>query len=613
MNNITRINLILIASIVCILTSSLGLHSAFADTTKVEKSAKPTADEARTFMASLEIELLDLLIASERSEWVKSTNITYDTDMLAARANEAVMAYVSVKADEARRFDGLKLDVSLRRKFNLLKLRLSLPAPSDRAKRAELAKLATEMSSMYGKGKFCPQGESKDCLTLGDLSKTLATSRDYDELKEAWVGWRTTSKPMREKFVRFVELANEGAREFGFGDLGDLWKSRYDMPPDEFEKEINRLWEQVRPLYEQLHCYARTRLAAEYGADKVPSGKPIPAHLLGNMWSQDFANIFDLLAPEKKSAFNVTGILQDKKIDERGIVRQAEAFFVSLGLDPLPATFWERSMFTKPQDREVVCHASAWDIDWLDDLRIKMCIEINAEDFTTVHHELGHNYYQRAYKHLSALFADSANDGFHEALGDTIALSVTPAYFVDIGYLDKMPADSLNPLMQRALDKIAFLPFGLLVDQWRFDVFSGRVGPDQYNAHWWKLRTKYQGIAPPVSRSEKDFDPGAKYHVAANVPYTRYFLATILQFQFHRALCEIAGHKGPLHTCSIYGNKEAGKRLNDMMEMGMGQPWPDAIEALTGQRQMDATAIIDYFQPLLDWLEEQNKDAVCGW
>ncbi len=466
---------------------------------------------------------------------------------------------------------------------------------------------------MYGKGKFCPQGQSGDCLTLGDLSKILASSRDYDELKQAWVGWRTTSKPMREKFVRFVELANEGAGEFGFRDLGDLWKTRYDMPPDEFEKELNRLWEQVRPLYEQLHCYTRTQLAKKYGSDKVPTGKPIPAHLLGNMWSQDFANIFDLLAPEEKSAFDVTGILREKKIDERGVVRQAEAFFVSLGLDPLPDTFWERSMFTKPRDREVVCHASAWDIDWLDDLRIKMCIEINAEDFTTVHHELGHNYYQRAYKHQSALFADSANDGFHEALGDTIALSVTPAYFVKIGYLDKLPADSLNPLMQRALDKIAFLPFGLLVDQWRFDVFSGRVTPDQYNAHWWKLRTKYQGVAPPIARSEKDFDPGAKYHVAANVPYTRYFLATILQFQLHRALCEVAGHEGPLHTCSIYNNKEAGKRLNDMMEMGLSKPWPDALEALTGQRQMDATAIIDYFQPLLDWLKEQNKDAVCGW
>ena len=579
----------------------------------LERKAAPTAAEAAAFMEELEAELLDLWIAMERSEWVKATFITHDTDLLAARANEVVMGFVSRKADEAKRFEKLALDEKLKRKFELLKLSLSLPAPSDAAKRAELAKIAADISSVYGTGKYCPQSEDDECQTLGDLSKTLASSRDYDTLKEAWVGWRTISPSMRGKFVRFVELANEGAEEFGFDDLGDLWKSRYDMPSAEFEEELTRLWDQVRPLYEQLHCYVRTQLQKEYGEDKVPTGKPIPAHLLGNMWSQEWINIFDLVAPEEKSAFDLTDILVERKLDARGVVLQAEAFFVSLGLDPLPATFWERSMFVKPRDREVVCHASAWDIDWKDDLRIKMCIELTAEDFATVHHELGHNYYQRAYKDLSTLLAGSANDGFHEALGDTIALSVTPSYLVKIGYLKEEPPDSLNPLMMRALGKMAFLPFGLVVDKWRFDVFAGRVGPDKYNEHWWKLRTEFQGIAPPVRRSEKDFDPGAKYHIPANVPYTRYFLATILQCQFHRALCEVAGHQGPLHTCSIYGNKEAGKRLNDMMKMGLAQPWPRALETLTGESRMDATAIIEYFQPLLDWLEEQNKDATCGW
>ncbi len=575
--------------------------------------APPTASEAAAFMDRFEADLLDLWVNRERSDWVKATFITHDTDLLAAQASEAVMAFVSRKAEEAKRFEGLALNVALKRKFRLLKLSLSLPAPSDAAKRTELARIAAEMESIYGTGKYCPQGQDGECRTLGDLTKTLAASRDYATLKEAWVGWRTIAPPMRDKFVRFVELANEGAREFGFDDLGDLWKSRYDVPPAEFEKELTRLWDQVRPLYEQLHCYVRTRLQEHYGVDKVPSGQPIPAHLLGNMWSQGWGNIFDLVAPETETAFDLEEILVEKKLDARGVVRQAEAFFVSLGLDPLPDTFWERSMFVKPRDREVVCHASAWDIDWKDDLRIKMCIELTAEDFTTVHHELGHNYYQRAYKHLPTLFTNSANDGFHEALGDTIALSVTPSYLVKIGYLDREPPDSLNPLMLSALDKIAFLPFGLVVDKWRFDVFAGRVKPGGYNAHWWKLRTEFQGVAPPVARSEKDFDPGAKYHVPANTPYTRYFLATILQFQFHRALCKVAGHQGPLHTCSIYGNTEAGRRVNEMMEMGMSRPWPDALEVLTGQRRMDATAIIDYFKPLLDWLKQQNKDATCGW
>lgn len=578
-----------------------------------DRNKPPSALEAARFMDDLEDELLHLWIARERSDWVNATFITHDTDLLSAKASEAVMEFVSQKADEARRFNNTRMDDTLKRKFKLLKLSLSLPAPSNAARRTQLAKLATEMKSIYGKGKYCPNPDADDCQNLGDLSKTLASSRDYNELREAWTGWRTVTPVMRNNYILFVEIANEGAREFGFDNMGDMWKSNYDMPPDDFEAELKRLWHQVKPLYEQLHCYVRTKLQEQYGEDKVPIGEPIPAHLLGNMWSQEWNNIFDLVAPEKDNVFDLGDILVARKLDALGMVRQAESFFSSLGFDPLPETFWERSMFVKPRDRDVICHASAWDIDWVDDLRIKMCIEPTAEDFTTIHHELGHNYYQRAYKDLPTLFTNSANDGFHEALGDTIALSVTPSYLVKIGYLDREPPDSLNPLMKRALDKIAFLPFGLVVDQWRFDVFSGKVSPDRYNEHWWKLRTQYQGITPPVSRSEMNFDPGAKYHVAANVPYLRYFLATILQFQFHRALCEVAGHEGPLHTCSIYGNKAAGERLNDMMEMGMSRPWPEALKVLTGDRRMDATAIIDYFQPLLAWLKEQNKDAVCGW
>jgi peptidyl-dipeptidase A len=616
-----------------VLPPSLTKEVLLAKLDEAAKSGAPgkattgsTAADAAAFMEQLERELLDLVVARERTSWVKSTFITHDTDIIAAKAAEDVMEYVSRKADEAKRFVKLELPPELARKFNLLRLSLSLPAPSDAKKRGELATIAAELESMYGAGKYCPDASStfpptkfsqppdeSGCYTLTEFSKILAKSRDPAELRNAWSMWHATARPMREKYVRFVELANEGAKEFGFADVGGLWKSRYDMPADEFEKEIERLWQQVAPLHEQLHCYARARLQKQYGKEVVPDGKPIPAHLLGNMWSQDFINIFEFLAPEEKTAFDLDKILEERKIDPIGMVKQAEAFFVSVGLDPLPTTFWDRSLFTKPRDREVVCHASAWDIDYIDDLRIKMCIEPTGEDFTTIHHELGHNYYQRAYNNLSTLFMDSANDGFHEALGDTIALSVTPSYLVRIGYLDKEPPDSLNPLMMRALDKIAFLPFGLVVDKWRFDVFAGRTKPENYNAHWWELRTKYQGVAPPVQRTEQDFDPGAKYHVPANTPYTRYFMATILQFQFHRALCRIAGHEGPLHTCSIYGNSEAGRRLNEMMMMGLSQPWPEAMKALTGETRMDASAIVEYFQPLLDWLKEQNKGAKCGW
>jgi len=421
---------------------------------------------------------------------------------------------------------------------------------------------------------------------------------------------------MRKNFVRYVELANLGARELGFADNGAMWRSKYDMPPDDFARELDRLWDQVRPLYLQLHAYVRNKLREKYGPDAVPAGGPIPADLLGNMWAQAWDNVYPLVAPAGADpGYDLTQILKSRNIDALQMVRYGEGFFKSLGFDPLPDTFWSRSLFVKPRDREVVCHASAWDVDNVNDLRLKMCIDITDEDFITVHHELGHNLYQRAYNTQPFLFRDSANDGFHEAIGDTIALSVTPEYLVKIGLLDRAPDTSkdIGLLLHKALDKIAFLPFGLLIDQWRWKVFSGEIPPDKYNETWWQLRLKYQGVAPPAARSEDDFDPGAKYHVAANVPYMRYFLADILQFQFHRALAHIAGCDLPLNRCSIYNNQEAGKRLNDMLAMGLSRPWPDALEALTGQRQMDATAIRDYFAPLEKWLEEQNKGKPVGW
>jgi peptidyl-dipeptidase A len=366
----------------------------------------------------------------------------------------------------------------------------------------------------------------------------------------------------------------------------------------------------VKPLYDALYVYTRAKLVKKYGASVVPPNGPIPAHLLGNMWSQEWTNIYPLLAPSSADAgYDLTEILKDRKTDARQMVRYGENFFTSLGLPKLPETFFERSLFTKPADRDVICHASAWDLDAKQDVRIKMCIEINAIDFETIHHELGHNYYQMAYAGQPYFYQDSANDGFHEAIGDTIALSVTPEYLKQIKLINKTPSADADValLLNRALAKVSFLPFGYLVDKWRWDVFSGKTKPADYNKAWWELRREYQGIAPPEPRTENDFDAGAKYHVAGSVPYARYFLATILQYQFHRALCRQAGYTGPLHRCSIYGNKEVGAKLQQMLAMGKSRPWPEALKALTGEDKMDATAIIDYFAPLKRWLDEQNK------
>jgi peptidyl-dipeptidase A len=579
----------------------------------------PTVEEAQQFMDGAEKRLLDLAVEAGRAAWVQANFITDDTQALAAVANDRLIAAGTELAQGAQRFAGLELPPELARKILLLKLALTLPAPADAGKRAELTKIAAAMEAAYGSGKWCPAGKSsaEDCLDIGELSKVLAESRDPAKLQEAWTRWHSISPPIKKDFVRYVELANEGARELGFADLGAMWRSKYDMTPDAFAAEVDRLWGQVKPFYDSLHCYVRAELNKKYGDAVQPATGPIRADLLGNLWAQEWGNVYDVVAAPagQGGSVDVTKLLEAKKVDAIGMVKIGERFYTSLGFEPLPKTFWERSLFTQPRDRDVVCHASAWSIDYQDDLRIKMCIETTGEDLVTIHHELGHNFYQRAYNEQPFLFQDSANDGFHEAIGDTIALSVTPEYLKEIGLLDKVPpaGDDTPQLLRMALDKIAFLPFGLVVDQWRWKVFSGDITPDHYNAAWWELRKKYQGVAPPGARSETDFDPAAKYHVAANVPYTRYFLARILQFQFQRALCKIAGDKGPLHRCSIYGSKEAGKRLDEMLSMGVSRPWPEALQALTGESKIDATAIQDYFAPLKSWLDKQNSGRQCGW
>jgi len=589
-----------------------------ADDSPVNSSGRHqqlTADNAVEFVLNAEQQLAGLMQESERMAWVHSNFITEDTEKLSATASRKFTALqVELAAGAASYNDVEDIDGDTRRKLAILRSGITIPAPRDPAKTAEQAEIGAKLGGMYGKGEYCYANGA--CLELGLLSDIMAESRDPDALLEAWNGWRKISPPMKDLYARQVELANEGAAELGFSDLGTMWRSAYDMPPEDFPAELERLWTDVKPMYEALHCHVRAKLGEQYGTDLVPRGEPIPAHLLGNMWAQDWSNIYPLVAPpETVAAYDLSAILKERGFDAITMVQAGEAFFSSLGFEELPDTFWQRSLFVKPRDRDVVCHASAWDLDEKDDLRIKMCIKINAEDFKTIHHELGHNYYQRAYNRETHLYRNSANDGFHEAVGDTIALSITPEYLQKIGLLENVPDASgdIALLMKRALEGIAFLPFGLMVDQWRWKVFAGEVGPDGYNDLWWQLREKYQGVKAPNKRPANAFDAGAKYHVPGNTPYTRYFLARILQFQFHRSLCEIAGDEEPMHRCSIYGNKQAGERLIAMLEMGRSKPWPDELEALTGQRDMDATAMLDYFAPLKAWLDEQNEGRQCGW
>jgi peptidyl-dipeptidase A len=594
-----------------------GLPFALACTLAACGGGAGPAETADEFAARANRELAEVGLESAQAEWVQSTYITPDTEALAARSSERMLAATARLVRESKRYDGQTISEDAARTIKLLKHNLAAPAPDDPAKRSELAANGIRMVSEYSAGKHCPRGPDS-CQNFEQLAATMATSRDPAELLDTWTGWHAIAKPIRPDYQRFVELANEGANGLGFTDLGELWRADYDMSPVEFGVETERLWTQVKPLYDGLHCYARGRLQEKYGRELVPDGKPLPAHLLGNMWAQQWNNIYDLLEPYPgASQLNVTAELKRQGYDAVRMTRSAESFYTSLGFPELPPGFWERSMLTRPRDREVDCYASAWNMDGKGDVRIKQCIGPTEEDLYTTYHELGHIYYSLSFMEQPYLYQTSAHDGFHEAIGDTINLSMSEGYLANVGLLPKGARSSREALINRqmkvASDKIAFLPFGKLIDQWRWGVFSGAIPPEKYNEAWWALRREYQGIDAPVPRSEADFDPGAKYHVPGNTPYTRYFLSFVLQFQFHRALCGKAGFTGPLHECSIYGSEAAGRAFQEMLALGRSKPWQDALEKLTGTRQMDATAIVEYFQPLMQWLDERNRGRDCGW
>ena len=633
--------------------ATIGLAACKREPTPAPASSTPAAPAGETadqFVARVNAEYRTLSAEFNSAQWLSNTYINSDSELLAAKANERWLTTLNGWIEQSRRFEGQPMSPQTARALKLLKLMTAMPAPRDPKQLEELTRIATRMEGTYGAGKYCTgQGEAATCRDIGQLSEVLAKSRDYDAQLDAWQGWHTTSQPMRKDYTRFVELVNTGAKEMGFADAGEMWRSGYDMSPVELAAETDRLWNQMKPLYEQLHCYARGRLDTTYGKQRGEvAGGMLPAHLMGNLWQQDWGNLWDILQPYKGvGELDINSSLRriaddnlsrelDKPGDDEGseaartfmsqraaklttakaMTARAEDFYVSLGMPKLPASYWEKSQFIKPLDREVMCHASAWDLDMAGDVRTKMCIVPNEEELTTIYHELGHIYYDLAYNKQPPLFQNAAHDGFHEAIGDTIVLAMTPKYLASVGLVGAQQQGQealVNAQMRMALAKVAFLPFGLMIDRWRWGVFDGSIKPGEYNKAWWELKAKYQGVAPATPRGEEFFDAGAKYHVPANTPYTRYFLSHILQFQFYKALCDASGFKGPLYECSFYGSKEAGARYWAMLSKGASQPWPQTMKELTGSEKMDASAVLEYFAPLQDWLKQQNAGQACGW
>ena len=578
--------------------------------------------DVETFLERVELEDKTLGPVASSAYWLQANFITYDSQKVVADYGKRFQLLALDRARQASTFDDVEVSEENRRKLNLIKNSFVMPSPLDDALAGEIANIMAELDAMYGAGQHC-FGEG-DCYDLEAFEGVIDNSRDPDELLKAWEGWRNIGTPMKDKYLRMVEIGNMGAKDLGYDGLTDLWFSQYDMPAEEFLAETDRVWDELKPLYDALHCHVRSELSEHYGEEVVPKEGVLPAHVLGNMWGQSWANVYDLVYtpdnPNASSAIDLTKILEEKNIDEIEMTKIAENFFISLGFQPLPDTFWERSLFVKPQDRSVVCHASAWNLDAdANDLRIKMCIERNAEDFSTIHHELGHIFYYQAYNSTQpSVFQSGANDGFHEAVGDLLALSITPEYYNKIGLISEAEAkdatsDPISLLMQQALQGVVSVPWTLMLDKWRAGVFSGETSESELNDSWWELREYYQGIGVPRERGADAFDPGAKYHIPGNTPYTRYYLAQILQYQFHESLCNQMGFEGPLHECSIYDNELAGKKLRAMLSLGQSQEWQVALEALTGTRTLSGKSMLNYYQPLKDWLDVQNTDRTCGW
>ena len=578
--------------------------------------------DVETFLERVELEDKTLGPVASSAYWLQANFITYDSQKVVADYGKRFQLLALERARQASTFDDVEVSEENRRKLNLIKNSFVMPSPLDDTLAGEIANIMAELDSMYGAGQHC-FGEG-DCYDLEAFEGVIDNSRDPDELLKAWEGWRNIGTPMKDKYLRMVEIGNLGAKDLGYEGLTDLWFSQYDMPAEEFLAETDRVWDELKPLYDALHCHVRSELSEHYGEEVVSKEGVLPAHVLGNMWGQSWANVYDLVYtpdnPNASSGIDLTKILEEKNIDEIEMTKIAENFFISLGFQPLPDTFWERSLFVKPQDRSVVCHASAWNLDAdVNDLRIKMCIERNAEDFSTIHHELGHIFYYQAYNSTQpSVFQSGANDGFHEAVGDLLSLSITPEYYNKIGLISEAEAkdatsDPISLLMQQALQGVVSVPWTLMLDKWRAGVFSGETSESQLNDSWWELREYYQGIGVPRERGADAFDPGAKYHIPGNTPYTRYYLAQILQYQFHESLCNQMGFEGPLHECSIYDNELAGKKLRAMLSLGQSQEWQVALEALTGTRSLSGKSMLNYYKPLKDWLDVQNTDRTCGW
>ncbi|XP_030764811.1 angiotensin-converting enzyme-like isoform X2 [Sitophilus oryzae] len=525
---------------------------------------------------------------------------------------------------KAVEFDWTRLpDPIARRQIKMLVMNSKATLSDD--KYNEIYHLISEMKDLYSHARICPyssnpyKNESIYCdLDVEDAKRIIAKSRDTRELLHVWREWHDRTGPnMKNKFMRYVELANQAARFNGFQDASEEMQFVYETP--DFEDNLAQTIQQILPLYKELFAYVRTKLYDKYGPEVVRAEGPLPAHILGDLWAQDFSNIHDLVTPFPEFGnIDATAEMLRQGFTPLRIFQMAEEFYTSLGLKPMPPEFWRYSMIEKPTARRVQCTASAWDFCNKIDYRIKQCTEVNMKNLIDTHHEMAHIEYYLYYSDQPFLYRDGSNPGFHEAVANAIILSVfNPTHFYRMGLSNNKTEGyehNINFLMLMALRKVAYAPFAYIVDQWRYQIF--RQGVMKMNSDWWSLRLRFQGVVPPIPRTESHFDAAAKRHIPADISYVKYYVALLLEFQIHEAMCSAAGHTGPLHTCDVYRSREAGRVLSDVLRVGKASHWQNVIKMLTRGKseKLSAEPMLNYFEPLLLWLREANKkEPIIGW
>ncbi|UYZ63832.1 M2 family metallopeptidase [Hymenobacter weizhouensis] len=565
-------------------------------------------DQAEQFLTQYSAEYQRLYTQSAEAEWRSNTRIVAgDTSNAGAtaRANERLAAFMGSTQNIQR------LRELLEHKQDLTELQVkqlqtalynaanSPQTIADVVKRRIKAETA-QTEKLYG---FDYKYAGKS-VTTNDLDELLRKERNPLKRQQIWEASKAIGPTLKDGLLNLRELRNQTVQALGYPDYFTYQASDYGLSREEMMQLVRKINEELRPLYRELHTYARYELAKKYGVKQVPDY--LPASWLPNRWGQDWSAMVDV------QGLNIDPVLAKKGAEWQ--VQQAERFYQSLGFPALPQSFYEKSsLYPLPKDATYKKnnHASAWHLDLNQDVRSLMSVEGNTEWYETTHHELGHIYYYLTYTNpqVPVLLRQGANRAYHEAMGSLMGLAATQKPFLaGLSLVDaNAKTDQTQTLLKEALNYAVFIPFASgVMSEWENSFYADKLPADQLNARWWQLCKQYQGIVPPTARGENYLDPATKTHINDDpAQYYDYALSYVILFQLHDHIAKKILKQDP-HATNYYGSKEVGQFLADIMRPGSSKDWRTVLKEKTGE-DLSARAMVEYFEPLMAYLKQQNK------